>query len=210
MSLTTEHPAGTAAARPIPDAAEPYALFEAWFAEASAREPNDPNAVCLATASPDGWPSARMVLLKGRDERGFVFYTNEGSRKGGELLSNPRAALCFHWKSLRRQVRVQGEVERVTAAESDAYFASRSRGSRVAAAASDQSRPLAAREDYARRVAEIDALYPGDTVPRPGHWGGFRILPERVEFWQDMPYRMHDRLLFERDGDGWTTGRLYP
>ena len=211
MSLTTELPAD-AAREPIPDAGEPYALFEAWMAEAVAGEANDPNAVCLATSTADGWPSARMVLLKGRDERGFVFYTNEESRKGGELLSNPRAALCFHWKSLRKQVRVEGTVERVTAEESDAYFASRSRGSRIAAAASEQSRPLGSRADYAARVAELEARNPGETVPRPPHWGGFRVLPKRIEFWQDMPFRMHDRLVFEREGEagGWRTGRLYP
>ncbi|MFC0386355.1 pyridoxamine 5'-phosphate oxidase [Muricoccus vinaceus] len=209
MSLTTELPAD-AARGPIPDTAEPYALFEEWMAEAVAREPNDPNAVCLATSTADGWPSARMVLLKGRDEQGFVFYTNEQSRKGDELLSNPRAALCFHWKSTRRQVRVEGTVERVTAAESDAYFASRSRGSRIAAAASDQSRPLATRADYAARVAALEAANPGETVPRPPHWGGFRVLPARIEFWQDMPFRMHDRLVFERLGEGWSTGRLFP
>ena len=209
MSLTTELPAG-AARQPIPDTADPYALFEAWMAEAVAGEPNDPNAVCLATTSADGWPSARMVLLKGRDDRGFVFYTNEESRKGGELLGNPRAALCFHWKSLRRQVRVEGTVEPVSPAESDAYFASRSRGSRVAAAASEQSRPLASRAEYEARVAEVEARNPGETVPRPPHWGGFRVLPIRLEFWQDMPFRMHDRLVFERQGEGWRTGRLYP
>ncbi|HEY8612181.1 MAG TPA: pyridoxamine 5'-phosphate oxidase [Roseomonas sp.] len=210
MSLTTEVPAGEAYAAGIPDAAEPFGLFEAWFADAVAREPNDPNAMCLATTTADGWPSARMVLLKGRDEKGFVFYTNEESRKGGELLSNPRAALCFHWKSLRRQVRVEGTVERVTAAESDAYYASRSRGSRIAAAASEQSRPLATRAEFERRVAELEARHPGETVPRPSHWGGFRVLPIRIEFWQDMPFRMHDRLVFERAGEGWSTGRLYP
>lgn len=210
MSLTTEVPAGEAYAAGIPDTDEPYGLFEAWFAEAAAREPNDPNAMCLATCSPDGWPSARMVLLKGRDDRGFVFYTNEHSRKGGELLANPRAALCFHWKSMRRQIRIEGEVERVTAGESDAYFASRSRGSRISAVSSDQSRPLASRAEFERRVAETEARYPGEDVPRPPHWGGFRLLPRMVEFWQDMPYRMHDRLVFERAGEGWTTGRLFP
>ncbi|MBP0447367.1 pyridoxamine 5'-phosphate oxidase [Roseomonas sp. SSH11] len=210
MSLTTEVPAGEAHGAGIPDATDPYGLFEAWFAEAVAKEPNDPNAMCLATTTPDGWPSARMVLLKGRDDRGFVFYTNEQSRKGGELLSNPRAALCFHWKSLRRQVRVEGTVERVTTAESDAYFASRSRGSRISAASSDQSRPLPSRAEFERRIAELEARYPGDTLPRPPHWGGFRVLPLRIEFWQDMPFRMHDRLVFERAGEGWTTGRLFP
>ncbi|MFH5926592.1 pyridoxamine 5'-phosphate oxidase [Roseomonas xinghualingensis] len=194
----------------IPDAAEPYGLFEAWFAEAQAREPNDPNAMCLATTTPDGWPSARMVLLKGRDERGFVFYTNEESRKGQELLANPRAALCFHWKSLRRQVRVEGTVERVTPDEADAYYASRPHGSRIAAWGSIQSRPLASRAEFEARIAEYEALYPGNDVPRPPYWGGFRILPLRIEFWQDMPFRRHDRLVFERNGEGWSTGRLYP
>ena len=210
MSLTTEPPGGEAPAAGIPDAVEPYGLFEAWMAEATAREPNDPNAMCLATSTADGWPSARMVLLKGRDDQGFVFYTNEESRKGGELLANPRAALLFHWKSLRRQVRVEGVVERVSAAESDAYFASRSRGSRISAAASDQSRPLASRAEFERRVAETEARYPGESVTRPPHWGGFRVLPARIEFWQDMPFRMHDRLVFERAGEGWRTGRLFP
>ncbi|MBI0538879.1 pyridoxamine 5'-phosphate oxidase [Roseomonas sp. KE2513] len=209
MSLTTELPPG-AAREPIPEAADPYALFEAWMAEAVAGEPNDPNAMCLATATADGRPSARMVLLKGRDERGFVFYTNEMSRKGGELLSNPHAALLFHWKSSRRQVRVEGKVERVTAAESDAYFASRSRGSRISAVSSDQSRPLASRAAFEARVRETEAANPGEEVPRPPHWGGFRVLPESIEFWQDMPFRMHDRVLFEREGQGWRSGRLYP
>ena len=194
----------------IPDAADPFALFREWMALAEGAEPNDPNAMCLATATAGGVPSARMVLLKGLDDRGFAFYTNEESRKGGELLSNPVAALTFHWKSLRRQVRVEGAVEPVTAAESDAYFASRSRGSRVAAAASEQSRPLPARAEFERRIAEIEARYPGDVVPRPPHWGGFRVLPAVIEFWQDMPYRRHDRLVFTRAAEGWTTGRLYP
>ncbi|SHK20459.1 Pyridoxamine 5'-phosphate oxidase [Roseomonas rosea] len=210
MSLTTEVPAGEAYKAGIPEASEPYGLFEAWFAEAVAREPNDPNAMCLATTTADGWPSARMVLLKGRDEAGFVFYTNEQSRKGGELLANPRAALCFHWKSLRRQVRVEGRVEPVSAAESDAYFASRSRGSRISAASSEQSRPLGSRAEFERRIAETESRYPGESVPRPPHWGGFRVLPSRIEFWQDMPFRMHDRLVFERTEAGWTTLRLYP
>ncbi|MCR0982508.1 pyridoxamine 5'-phosphate oxidase [Roseomonas populi] len=210
MSLTTEVPAGEASAAGIPDAREPYGLFEAWFAEATAGEPNDPNAMCLSTATPEGRPSSRMVLLKGRDERGFVFYTNEESRKGGELFANPQAALLFHWKSLRRQVRVEGRVERVTEAESDAYFASRARGSRLAAAASDQSRPLPSRAVFEARIRELDATCPGDAIVRPPHWGGFRVIPAAMEFWQDMPFRMHDRLVFERDEEGWRTTRLYP
>ncbi|WP_376092276.1 pyridoxamine 5'-phosphate oxidase [Roseomonas sp. CCTCC AB2023176] len=189
---------------------DPFALFRDWLAAAEASEPNDANAVCVATTTADGFPSARMVLLKGLDARGFTFYTNEESRKGQDLLGNPRAALCFHWKSLRRQVRVEGAVERVTAAESDAYFASRSRGSRIAAVASEQSRPLPSRAEYVRRIAEVEARYPAEDVPRPAHWGGFRVVPTAIEFWQDMPYRRHDRLVFARAGEGWTTGRLYP
>ncbi|MBP0494741.1 pyridoxamine 5'-phosphate oxidase [Roseomonas indoligenes] len=210
MSLTTEVPAGEARSAGIPDASEPLGLFAAWFAEAAAREPNDPNAMCLSTATPEGRPSSRMVLLNGRDERGFIFYTNEESRKGGELLANPWAALLFHWKSLRRQVRIEGAIERVTKAESDAYFASRPRGSRLASAASDQSRPLPSRAVFEARIAELDAAYPGDAMLRPPHWGGFRVIPEAIEFWQDMPFRMHDRLVFRRAGEAWRTERLYP
>lgn len=198
----------------IPDVADPFALFREWLALAEGSEPNDANAVCVATSTADGAPSARMVLLKGLDERGFTFYTNKESQKGVELLGNPRAALCFHWKSLRRQVRVEGAVERVSAAESDAYFASRSRGSRIAAASSEQSRPLPSRAEYERRITAFEASLPGEAVPRPPHWGGFRVIPSRIEFWQDMPYRRHDRLVFTRAGEGggagWATGRLYP
>jgi pyridoxamine 5'-phosphate oxidase len=189
---------------------DPFALFEAWMGEASASEPNDPNAMTLATTTPDGVPSARIVLLKGVDARGFVFFTNRESRKGEELAANPRAALLFHWKSLGRQVRVEGAVEPVTDAESDAYFATRARISRLGAHASDQSRPLGARAELERRVAELEARFPGDDIPRPGHWGGYRVLPARMEFWQNMPYRLHDRLVFTRDGGGWATERLYP
>lgn len=190
--------------------ADPFAWFARWMAEAEAAEPNDPNAMTLATATADGRPSARMVLLKGCDPRGFVFYTNTESRKAGELAANAHAALLFHWKSLRRQVRVEGAIEPATAAEADAYFASRARISRLGAWASDQSRPLSDRAELERRLAEQEARFPGDVVPRPPHWSGFRVIPEHFEFWQDMPYRLHDRTVFARAGDGWTVGKLFP
>jgi pyridoxamine 5'-phosphate oxidase len=192
--------------------AEPFDRFSAWLAEAVAGEPNDPTAMTLATCTADGRPSARMVLLKGHDARGFVFYTNVGSRKGGELAANAQAALLFHWKSLRRQVRIEGRIEPVTAEEADAYYASRPRQSRIGAWASDQSRPLAERAELERRLAEAEARFPGDAVPRPPHWSGFRVVPHRFEFWRDMPYRLHDRLIFARDGEGepWATSRLFP
>jgi pyridoxamine 5'-phosphate oxidase len=194
---------------------DPFAQLSAWLAEAEASEPNDPNAMTLATATPGGVPSARMVLLKGIDgaeraPRGLVFYTNLQSRKGGELAANPQAALLFHWKSLRRQIRVEGPVEAVSGAEADAYFASRARVSRLGAMASDQSRPLSDRAVLEKRVAELDARYPGDTVPRPAHWSGFRLVPGVFEFWRDMPYRLHERVVFTREGGGWSTGMLYP
>ena len=189
----------------------PIALFRAWLDDATASEPNDPNAVALATASQSGLPSVRMVLLKDVDDRGFVFYTNTQSRKGGELAEIRHAALLFHWKTLHRQVRVEGPVETVTAAEADAYFESRARISRLGAIASDQSRPLPERALLERRVAEAEARYPGDEVPRPAHWSGYRVLPSTIEFWQDMPFRLHDRMVYSRDGDtGWQTTRLYP
>ncbi len=194
----------------IPDVADPFRLFEAWMEAAKASEPNDPNALALATATPDGRPSVRMVLLKGVDDGGFVFYTNYESRKGGELQANPHAALLFHWKSLRRQVRVEGPASPVTDAEADAYFASRARMSRLGAIASDQSRPLPSRAEFERRVEALDAQYPGDAIPRPVHWSGFRVVPESIEFWQDMPFRLHDRRVFTRDGQGWRKTALYP
>ena len=189
---------------------DPFAHFESWMAEATKSEPNDPNAVCLATATPEGIPSARMVLLKGLDPRGFVFYTNLESRKGGELAANPQAALCFHWKSLHRSVRVEGAVEPVTGAEADAYYASRARGSRIGAWASRQSRPLEGRFALEKAVAEYTMKFGVSEIPRPDFWSGFRVLPRRIEFWRDMPFRLHDRQVFHRVGEGWQVEALYP
>ncbi len=194
----------------IPDDRDPYQLFSAWMAEAEAAEPNDPNAVALATVDELGAPSVRMVLLKGTDDRGFVIYTNLSSRKGRALSRNPRAALCFHWKSLRRQVRVEGDVEAVSDAEADAYFASRPRESRIGAWASRQSDRLTDRKELTDRLQTYEARFEGDEVPRPPHWGGFRVLPARIEFWLDQPFRLHDRLEYRRDGERWVTARLYP
>ena len=189
---------------------DPFAQFDAWLAEAAAREVNDPNAMTLATATSNGRPSARMVLLKSADRDGFVFYTNTLSRKGGELTENPQVALLFHWKTLTRQVRIEGRAEPVSAEEADAYYASRARVSRLGAWASDQSRPLPARAELEARVATLERQYPGEAIPRPPHWSGYRVRPELFEFWQDMPYRLHDRTLYERDGDAWSTRKLYP
>lgn len=189
---------------------DPHWLFESWMAEAMAQELNDPTAMALATATPDGRPSVRMVLLKGHDARGFVFYTNMDSQKGGELAANPRAALLFHWKSLRRQVRVEGTVGPVTEAEADAYFASRARDSQLGAWASDQSRPLESRALFEDRYAEMKHQFEGKTVPRPPRWSGYRVIPDRIEFWTDRPHRLHERRLFLREEGGWTEGLLYP
>jgi pyridoxamine 5'-phosphate oxidase len=189
---------------------DPYALFADWMAEATRSEPNDPNAMCLATCTPDGRPSARMVLLKGVDPRGFVFYTNLESRKGGELAANPQAALCFHWKTLARSVRVEGAVEPVSAEEADAYYASRSRGSRIGAWASRQSRPLEGRWALEKAVAEYTLKFGVSEVPRPAHWSGFRVLPARIEFWRDMPFRLHERRVFTAGEGGWGEVALYP
>lgn len=193
---------------------DPITHFEAWLAEAAQSEPNDPNAVCLATSTPEGRPSARMVLLKGVDPRphpgGFVFYTNLESRKGGELAANPQAALCFHWKTLARSVRVEGPVEPVSAAEADAYYASRARGSRIGAWASRQSRPLEGRFALERAVAEFTMKFGVGEIPRPEFWSGFRLRPRRIEFWRDMPFRLHDRQVFHAEGETWRQEALYP
>ncbi|MCS6933496.1 MAG: pyridoxamine 5'-phosphate oxidase [Acetobacteraceae bacterium] len=194
---------------------DPFALFSDWFAEAEAAEPNDPNAMCLATATPDGAPSARMVLLKGLDPegapaRGFVFYTNLESRKGREIAANPRAALLFHWKSLGRQVRIEGPLAPVAPEEADAYYASRPRLSRIGAWASRQSQPLGSRSELEAAVEAFDSRFPGEDIPRPSHWSGFRLTPERIEFWRERPFRLHERLLFTREGEGWRSGLLYP
>ncbi|MDP6573114.1 MAG: pyridoxamine 5'-phosphate oxidase [Rhodospirillales bacterium] len=189
---------------------DPISLFQDWMREAEDAEPAEANAMTLATSTPDGVPSARMVLLKGVDEAGFVFYTNTGSRKAEEMYANPRAALCFHWKSLRRQVRVEGTVEEVDEAEADAYFATRSRLSQIGAWASKQSRPLESRFALEKRVAEFTAKFHIGAVPRPEFWSGFRLRPVRIEFWQEQPFRLHDREVYNRSPDGWTREKLYP
>ncbi len=189
---------------------DPIALFDAWYAEARETEINDSNAVALATADADGRPSVRMVLLKGHGPDGFVIYTNRESRKAGDLAVNRHAALLFHWKSLRRQVRIEGSVSLVSDAESDAYFASRGRDSQLGAWASDQSRPLDSRETFETRFAEMQARFEGGAVPRPPHWGGYRIAPDRIELWQDRAHRLHERRLFTRETGTWTEGLLLP
>ena len=196
----------------IQENSDPLALFRDWYAEAAKSEPNDPDAVALATVGPDGTPSARMVLLKGYDPAGFVFYTNYESRKGQHLQAHTKAALLFHWKSLRRQVRLEGPVSQTTPQESDAYFASRARGSQIGAWASEQSRPLESRFALEKRVAEYTAKHLIGTVPRPAHWSGFRLQPLLIEFWQDGAFRLHDRLEYRRPTPGkpWTTRTLFP
>jgi pyridoxamine 5'-phosphate oxidase len=190
---------------------DPHALFDDWLAEAKATEPNDPTAMALATADARGRPSVRMVLMKAHDARGFVFYTNLDSRKGAELAANPQAALLFHWKSLRRQVRIEGPVEAVGEAEADAYFASRGRDSQLGAWASDQSRPLDARATFEARYDAVRARFEGGEVPRPPRWSGWGVAPERIEFWLDRAHRLHERRLFTRRGNGgWSEDLLYP
>lgn len=200
----------------MPEMPDPFARFLAWMAEAESAEPNEPNAMTVATATPDGGPAARIVLLKGVDPagagpRGFVFYTNIESRKAEELSANPRVALLFHWKSLGRQIRIEGHVQPASPAEADAYFASRPRISQLGAWASDQSRPLDDRAELERRLGEYEARYSGADIPRPPHWAGYRVVPERFEFWQNMPYRLHDRTTYTRQPNGqWTIGKLFP
>lgn len=194
------------------EADDPLRLFGAWFEEATRSEPADPNAMALATVDADGLPNVRMVLLKGLDARGFVFYTNTGSQKGRELAAQPKAALLFHWKSLTRQVRIRGPVERVTDAEADAYFATRPRLAQIGAWASEQSAPLESRLAFEKAIARYTAKHAIGAVPRPPHWSGYRILPLVIEFWHDRPFRLHDRVEFRRDdlGQAWRKARLYP
>lgn len=189
---------------------EPFALFAEWLGEAEKSEPNDPNGLALSTVDENGLPNVRMVLLKGHDKRGFVFYTNFESAKGREILASKKAAMLFHWKSLRRQIRIRGDVEVVTDAEANEYYASRPRLSRIGAWASQQSRPLESKFALEKAVAEVTLKYPVGDIPRPPHWSGFRVKPVEIEFWKDGAFRLHDRIKFVRDGSGWTKTRLYP
>jgi len=191
-------------------ASDPFHLFDEWSAEARRSEINDPEAMALATADASGRPSVRTVLLKSHGPDGFVFYTNRESDKARQLAENPQAALLLHWKSLRRQVRIEGRIDLVTDKQSDDYFASRSRDSQLGAWASNQSRPLDRRETFETRFEEMRSRFDGDDVPRPPHWGGYRVIPDRIEFWSDRPHRLHERRLFTRSGDDWIEGLLFP
>jgi len=191
-------------------AIDPFSLFDEWFAEARASESGLPEAMSVATADASGQPSSRMVLLKDHGPDGFVFYTNVESDKGVQLAENPKAAILFHWKSLRRQVRIEGAVEPVTEEEADAYFSSRARDSQLGAWASDQSRPMDRRETFEHRFGEAEQRFEGQDVPRPAYWSGYRVTPHRIEFWTERPYRLHERRLFTREGSDWTEGLLYP
>ncbi|AXS39602.1 pyridoxamine 5'-phosphate oxidase [Breoghania sp. L-A4] len=212
MSDTPDNPPKALTKDDFTVASEPFLVFAEWLAEAEGAEVNDPTAMALATVDAGGMPNVRMVLLKQADEEGFVFYTNFESQKGEEILSAGKAALCFHWKSLRRSVRVRGLVTPVSDAEADAYYASRPRGSRIGAWASKQSRPLESRFALEKQVAKYTAKFGIGDIPRPAHWSGFRLVPLAIEFWQDRPFRLHDRIRFTRDhaGDAWRTERLYP
>ncbi len=189
---------------------DPFQLFDKWFAEARESEPNEPEAMAVATTGADGQPSVRMVLLKAHGPEGFTFYTHEQSAKGQDLSQNPRAALLFHWKSLCRQIRIEGPVQRVPDSEADAYFAGRARDSQLGAWASEQSRPLDNRATFLRRFEEVKARFDGEDVPRPGGWGGYRVVPERIEFWTAREHRLHERRLFTREAESWSEGLLYP
>lgn len=189
---------------------DPHALFDRWFAQAHESEINDPGAMAIATATPDGRPSVRMVLLRKAGPAGFGFFTNLDSRKGEEIAANPHGALCIHWKTLRKQVRAEGRLEQVSDAEADDYFAGRARPSRIGSWASEQSRPLESRELFKQRYAEMEARFEGVDVPRPPRWSGFRLVPHTIEFWADREHRLHERRLFTRTADGWNEGLLFP